>query len=270
VSTTLWCDIGVNLFSQQFDDDRAAVLQRAAQANVRQLVLIGSDITESQQNTVFCRDNTGCFTTAGVHPHQAASVTADWLSQLQLLLDAEQVIAVGECGLDFNRDFSPRPQQQRVFAAQLELASNCAKPVYLHERDAFDTQLAMLKEQHIHHGVAHCFTGDSGQLKAYLDQGLYIGITGWLCDERRGDSLRQALRYLPMDRLLLETDAPYLLPRDIKPTPGNRRNEPGYLPHIAATVARLLQLDLQQLAQHTQANCQRLFQLGPAALNGTA
>jgi len=265
-----WCDIGVNLFSQQFDSDRTDVLQRAAAANVNQLILIGSDITESQQNLAFCQQNPGCFTTAGVHPHQAAHVVDNWQHQLRDLLDAGFVIAVGECGLDFNRDFSPRPKQQQVFAAQLELAKAHAKPVYLHERDAFTTQLAMLKEQQISHGVAHCFTGDSLQLKAYLDLGLYIGITGWLCDERRGDTLRRALQYLPLDRILLETDAPYLLPRDLLTKPANRRNEPAYLPHIAKTVAHQLQLDLQQLAQQTQANCQRLFQLGPALLSGAA
>ena len=268
MNTAAWCDIGVNLFSQQFDTDRTEVLQRAAAAGVNQLLLIGSDITESQQNIAFCRAHHGCFTTAGVHPHQAAAVVDDWAAQLQLLLSSEQVVAVGECGLDFNRDFSPRPVQQQVFATQLELAKQCGKPVYLHERDAFDTQLAMLKEQHISYGVAHCFTGDQQQLTAYLDLGLYIGITGWLCDERRGDSLRQALRFLPRDRILLETDAPYLLPRDLQPKPASRRNEPCYLPHIAATVAALWQLDLPQLAEQLQTNCQQLFQLTTATLAG--
>lgn len=260
----MWCDIGVNLFSSQFDADRTATIDRAIANAVNQLVLIGSDIGESWQNVQFCQLHSGCVTTAGVHPHQAATVNDDWLQQLTALLSEPKVVAVGECGLDFNRDFSPRPVQQQVFAAQLQLAKSQTKPVYLHERDAFDTQLAMLQEQQISLGVAHCFTGDTAQLKAYLDLGLYIGITGWLCDERRGDALRQALQYLPMDRILLETDAPYLLPRNITPKPASRRNEPALLPHIAKTVAQLLNIDLTTLAKHCRENAQRLFQLHPA------
>lgn len=256
-----WCDIGVNLFNGQFDTDRALVLHSAAEAGVRQLILIGSDIAESEQNRQLCAQYKGCFSTAGVHPHYSASTEHNWLSQLQALLKSPDVIAIGECGLDFNRDFSPRATQQQVFAEQLQLASTTAKPVYLHERDAFDTQLAMLKEANIKHGVAHCFTGDTQQLKAWLDLGLYIGITGWLCDERRGDALRQALHYIPLDRLLLETDAPYLLPRNLSPKPVSRRCEPKHLPHIAATVATLRQLDLSALAEITLSNSRRLFNL---------
>ncbi|MEO3677808.1 TatD family hydrolase [Rheinheimera fenheensis] len=264
----LWCDIGVNLFSSQFDADRPEVLQRAQGAGVAQLVLIGSDITESQQNIAFCQQHSGCFSTAGVHPHQAAQVSDTWLSDLKQLLTRPEVVAVGECGLDFNRDFSPRPMQQQVFAAQLQLAKHANKAVYLHERDAFATQLAMLQEQQIQHGVAHCFTGDMTQVKAYLDLGLHIGITGWLCDERRGDALRQALQYIPLDRLLLETDAPYLLPRDLSPKPASRRNEPAFLPHIASVVASLRQLTTEALATQVLANSQRLF--GLPALSGDA
>lgn len=263
-----WCDIGVNLFSAQFDTDRQTVLLRAAEAGVCQLVLIGSDIAETEQNIAFCRHNSGCFTTAGIHPHQAARVQDGWLVQLTVLLQQAETIAIGECGLDFNRDFSPRSAQQQVFAEQLHLAKQLEKPVYLHERDAFATQLAMLKEHNIDHGVAHCFTGDIAQLKAWLDLGLYIGITGWLCDERRGDELRQALNYIPLDRLLLETDAPYLLPRNMPAKPANRRNEPAYLTQIALTVAQLRQLNINHLAELTLANSRRLFQLGPKLLTG--
>lgn len=264
----LWCDIGVNLFSSQFDADRQQVLQRAHTAGVAQLILIGSDIAESQQNIAFCQQHSGCFSTAGVHPHQAAQVTHGWQSELKQLLTQSEVVAVGECGLDFNRDFSPRPVQQQVFAAQLQLAKQSNKPVYLHERDAFATQFAMLQEQQIQHGVAHCFTGDIAQVKAYLDLGLYIGITGWLCDERRGGALRQALQYIPLDRLLLETDAPYLLPRDLSPKPASRRNEPAFLPHIAAVLANLRQLTTETLATQLLANSQQLF--GLPALSGKA
>lgn len=257
----MWCDIGVNLFSNQFDNDRTAVVERAAQAGVTELVLIGSDIDESKQNVAFCQQHPGCYSTAGVHPHQAARVAQDWLISLQQLSIQSDVIAIGECGLDFNRDFSPREQQQLVFAEQLQLAKQCDKPLYLHEREAFATQLAMLKEQQIHHGVTHCFTGDVQQVKAYLDLGLYIGITGWVCDERRGEALQQALRYIPSDRLLLETDAPYLMPRTMQPKPKSRRNEPANLPVIAHRVAQLTGRTLDELATLTRQNSHRIFGL---------
>lgn len=261
ISNLQWCDIGVNLFSSQFDADRSQVISRAKENGVSQLVLIGSDITESQQNLQLCQQHSGCFTTAGVHPHQAAHVLPDWLTALDTLLQRPEIVALGECGLDYNRDFSPREQQQYVFAEQLKLASAHNKPLYLHERDAFDTQLAMLTEHNISHGVAHCFTGDTAQLRAYLDLGLYIGITGWICDTRRNTTLIQALRYVPDDRLLLETDSPYLTPRNLTPKPAKGRNEPAFLPSIATVVAELRNIPVQQLSDITFSNSQRLFGL---------
>lgn len=262
---SVWCDIGVNLFSQQFAADRQQVLERAAAAGVTQLVLIGSDLAESKQNLLLCQAASQqqaqltLITTAGVHPHYASQVSDDWLAQLKQLLSANLVAAVGECGLDFNRDFSPRPQQQQIFAEQLQLAVQYKKPVYLHERDAFDSQVALLKHYQIQHGVAHCFTGNVQQLRAYLDLGLYIGITGWVCDDKRGTELQQAISYIPDDRLLLETDAPFLMPKNMQPKPKSRRNEPANLSYVAQKVAQLKHLSLTELSALTIANSQRLF-----------
>lgn len=254
-----WFDGGVNLFSQQFDEDRDLVVARAKVAGIEQQLLISSDVAETELNIQYCQRYTGMFTTAGVHPHQAAAVADDWLLQLSSLLQEPTVVAVGECGLDFNRMFSPREQQIRVFSAQLSLAKQLQKAVYLHERDAFPDQIALLKEQQIDHGIAHCFTGDTLQLQAYLDLGLYIGITGWVCDERRATLLQDALQYLPLDRLILETDAPYLLPRNITPKPKSRRNEPAYLSAIAQQIATLRGWTVADIARHSQQNAQHLF-----------
>lgn len=254
-----WFDAGVNLFSQQYDEDRDQVVARATAAGVQQQLLISSDLAETALNIQYCRGHTGMFTTAGVHPHQAAAVTEDWFQQLATLLQQPWVVAVGECGLDFNRMFSPKDQQIRVFSAQLSLAKQLQKAVYLHERDAFPDQIGLLKEHQIDLGIAHCFTGDAGQLKAYLDLGLYIGITGWLCDERRATLLQDALQYLPLDRLILETDAPYLLPRNLTPKPKSRRNEPAYISAIAQQIAILRGWDLVDIAHHSQQNARRLF-----------
>ena len=130
-------------------------------------------------------------------------------------------VAVGECGLDFFRDYSPRDAQRRAFAAQLELAAEVGKPVFLHQRDAHEEFVAMLAPARasLAGGVAHCFTGGPAELDAYLELDLYIGVTGWVCDERRGAALRAAVPRIPLDRLLVETDAPYLLPRDLEPKP---------------------------------------------------
>jgi hypothetical protein len=148
------------------------------------------------------------------------------------------VVAAGECGLDYFRNFSPHPDQQRVFRAQLELATRARKPVFLHQRDAHEDFLQILRDYRGLAGVAHCFTGDAAELAAYLDHGLYIGITGWICDERRGQNLQRLVADIPLDRLLVETDAPYLLPRNLEPKPRTRRNEPKYLPHIVDAIAR--------------------------------
>lgn len=254
-----WFDCGLNLFSPQFNGEEQAIIQAAKAAGVEKLLLISSDLAETQRNLQFSLQHPCCYATAGVHPHQAAHVESNWLADLTALLKTQAVVAIGECGLDFNRDFSPRAIQQHIFAEQLQLALRHDKAVYLHERDAFDTQVAILREQSPSRGIAHCFTGNVTQLKTYLDLGLYIGITGWICDERRGQELQQAVNYIPRDRLILETDAPYLLPRTIRPRP--KRNSPALLPAIASEVARLTGRELEALAAETYANSCRLFQL---------
>ena len=256
-----WFDTGVNLFSERFAQDRDAVIERARQNHIRELLLISSDLAESYQNSDYCQTTTSLYCTAGVHPHQASTVADGWLDELQLLLKLPHVVAVGECGLDFNRNFSTPKQQIEVFEGQLALAAKLKKAVYLHERDAFPTQISLLKNHPGLSGIAHCFTGDSSQLKAYLDLGLYIGITGWLCDTKRGQHLMDAVRYLPLDRLILETDAPFLLPKTLTPKPKSSRNEPAYLPEIAAKLADLTGHSLDDIALHSRRNSLSLFQI---------
>ncbi|MCH8536134.1 MAG: TatD family hydrolase [Alkalimonas sp.] len=260
-----WCDSGVNLFSEQFAADREQVMLRAQAAGIDKQILIASDLAECQQNLHWCQQHANCHTTAGIHPHQAGQADTDWLQQLKSILTNHPIVAVGECGLDFNRNFSSQDAQIDVFAQQLQLAKELTLPVYLHERDAFDTQLQLLKDHAICHGIAHCFTGDTTQLKAYLDLGLYIGITGWLCDERRNQALVEALAYLPLDRICLETDAPFLLPRNLAPKPKSRRNEPAYLLAIANQLAQLKAIPLQQVETQCWHNSLTLFNLGRGA-----
>ena len=174
-----------------------------------------------------------------------------------------EVVAIGETGLDYNRNLSPPDVQRQVFKTQLELAADTGLPLFLHERDALEDQVSLLGayRDRISGGVAHCFTGTEEALRAYLELDLYIGITGWICDERRGTHLRELVKQIPLDRLLLETDGPYLLPRDLQPKPKSRRNEPKYLPHITRTVADCIGIDEAELSAATTENARRLFRL---------
>ena len=257
-------DIGVNLAHDSFDADRDAVMQRAAHAGVVQMMVTGASEEGSRKAIELARRHPGVlFATAGVHPHHAADLTAEALPALAGLARAPEVVAVGECGLDYFRDFSPRELQRRAFGWQLELAAATGKPVFLHQRDAHDDFVAILREHRaaLAGGVAHCFTAGEAERDAYLELGLAIGITGWICDERRGLHLREVVKKIPADRLMLETDAPYLLPRDLKPAPKTRRNEPQHLLHVARAVAAARHESLETLARSATDNARRMFRL---------
>jgi TatD DNase family protein len=258
-------DIGANLTHDSFDADRDAVLERAAAAGVNRIVVTGTSVTSSVQAAALSEARPGLLTaTAGVHPHHAAELDAHTIAALRGLLANPAFVAVGECGLDFFRDYSPRDAQRRAFEAQLELAAEVGKPVFLHQRDAHEEFVAILQpaRKELVGGVAHCFTGGPRELEAYLELDLYVGVTGWVCDERRGAELRAAVPLIPLDRLLIETDAPYLLPRDLVPKPRSRRNEPQFLAHVLQKVAALRNEDPAQTARATTANAERLFGIG--------
>jgi TatD DNase family protein len=233
-------DIGLNLAHDSFDHDRDHVVATARAAGVEHMVITGSTLDSTVAAIGLVQSAPDTFRcTAGVHPHHAAELRPDDLPRLRELLAAPEVGAAGECGLDHFRNFSPHADQERAFRWQLELAVEAGKPVFLHQRDAHDAFVAILDDYlpRLAGGVAHCFTGDGRELRDYLDRGLSVGITGWICDERRGHHLRDLVRLIPLDRLMAETDAPYLLPRDLSPKPAHRRNEPKYLPHVVKTIA---------------------------------
>jgi TatD DNase family protein len=259
-------DIGINLAHDSYDADRDAVIARARAAGVSQMVVTGSTLASTAQAIALARAHPGrLFATAGVHPHHALELGAERLAELEELARHPEVVAVGECGLDYFRDFSPREAQRQAFHRQLELALRIGKPVFLHQRDAHPDFAAILTEHAAHwRGVAHCFTGAAPELDKYLQLGLAIGITGWICDERRGAHLAALMPQVPAERLLLETDGPYLLPRDLKPRPASRRNEPAYLPQVAAAVARARGEPLESLARSSTAAARELFHLPPA------
>lgn len=257
-------DIGVNLTSNQFDKDREQVLVDSWDAGIGMMVLTGTNIDESKQVLALSQCDNRLFATAGVHPHDAKSVDSQFITELAQLYQSPKVRAIGECGLDFNRDFSPRPQQIEVFSQQVALACDLGAPLFMHQRDAHQMFLDVIKSYStkIKAGVVHCFTGTRQELEDYLELGFYIGITGWICDERRGLAVRELTALIPDDKLLIETDAPYLLPRDLKPKPKSRRNHPKYLAHILQTIAKERQQDIEQLQQQIWHNSQTFFQIG--------
>ncbi|TDJ41726.1 MAG: hydrolase TatD [Gammaproteobacteria bacterium] len=257
-------DIGANLTHDSFDPDRDAVIGRAQAVGVGRMIVTGATCSGSEQAVQFAAERPGeLYATAGVHPHHASEYDADTHTLLLQLASTPLVVAVGECGLDYFRNFSPPDAQKKAFAAQLAIGVDVQKPVFLHQRDAHDDFVAMLGEQidNLTGGVAHCFTGGTKEMNEYLEMGLYIGITGWVCDERRGHDLQEAVPHLPLDRLLLETDAPYLMPRDLPKKLSGRRNEPCVLPHVLETVARLMGRDIAEVASAATRNTERLFNL---------
>ncbi|APR82124.1 Deoxyribonuclease TatD [Minicystis rosea] len=264
-------DIGANLTNKAFRDDLGPVLGRAASAGVGAIIITGTSAAASRRAWEIAVDrehrrspSPRLFATAGVHPHEARSATRDTYRELRELLARPEVVAVGECGLDYNRDFSPRDRQRASFEAQLALAVEVRKPVFLHERDAHDDFARVLASfrPELAGGVVHCFTGERRALERYLEMDLHIGITGWICDERRGTHLRSLVRAIPKDRLLVETDAPYLLPRDLANKPERGRNEPALVGHVARAVAAARGESIEEITAATTATAERLFGLG--------
>ena len=203
------------------------------------------------------------FATAGVHPHHASEYTEECDIEMRALHAHAEVVAVGETGLDYFRDFSPRPMQRKAFERQLQIAVDTGKPLFLHQRDAHADFMAMMKnfDGKLGPAVVHCFTGTREELFDYLDNDWYIGITGWLCDERRGAHLRELVKHIPANRLMIETDAPYLLPRNLQPMPKDRRNEPAFLSHIAEEVARDRSESLDVVTEATTKAATTFFRL---------
>jgi TatD DNase family protein len=258
-------DIGVNLTHTSFSDDLDEVMARAQGVGVQNMIVTGTSETESRAaQTLAVHYPRWLYATAGVHPHHACDWQNSTADTLQRLAESPQVVALGETGLDFNRNFSPRSDQEKAFETQLELAADLKMPVFMHERDAGE-RFIQIMTRHRHRlsaAVVHCFTGSKEELAAYLDMDLHIGITGWICDERRGLHLRKLVRDIPLHRLMLETDAPYLLPRNLKPKPKSRRNEPAYLRQVLSMVADCMDLPESAVAAATVQTTRRFFRIG--------
>ncbi|NNC54420.1 MAG: hydrolase TatD [Pseudomonadales bacterium] len=264
-------DIGANLAGTSFDADLPEVLARAKKHGVEQIIVTGSDLESSQQAIGLSQAHAGILVaTAGIHPHRASSFNSDTRAALQSMLTQECVVAIGETGLDFNRNYSSESEQIASFNAHLELATSIDKPLFLHERDAFETFFSCIKPYPslCKRAVVHCFTGNREALHAYLELGMYIGITGWICDKKRGRGLRNIVRDIPLERVMIETDAPYLTPNKQQVAPllaKKHRNEPWTLQYTLAQLAEAMGCDIELLREKTSANTREFFNL-PQAL----
>ncbi len=265
-------DIGVNLSPKLFSKKNPGSEEQALAEFVMEcrsqgltgMIAIGTNLKESRRAIQQAAQHTGyIYATAGVHPHDAKNLDSNGEQELKSLINKPEVVAIGEMGLDFNRNFSPPPVQESVFAFQLDLNRTILKPLYLHERDAIERQIEILQahKECFNSGVMHCFTGNKDSLRRYLDMGLHIGITGWVCDERRGMDLVEAVKYIPLDRILTETDSPYLLPRTLRPKPKHGRNQPWYVKEVIRQIAAIRGVTSEEILIASMNNAKTLFKL---------
>lgn len=253
-------DIGLNLFCRQFPDPEK-VIDDAQAAGVC-CILTGTDPKENRRIDSFVR-NHEVYGTAGIHPHNADSARKEDFEEIERLIKGNsRIVAVGECGLDFDRMFSARENQIRCLEKHIVLAERLDKPLFLHEREASEEFIKRFKKHPKICGksVVHCFTGGRRVLEEYLSMGFFIGITGWICDDRRGGALREAVKQIPLDRILIETDAPYLTPRNV---PGlGRTNVPENIVYVARELAKYMKVDEEELVLRAKENTKKLFQIG--------
>ena len=257
-------DIGANLTHDSFHPDLDAVLARATAHGVGRMIVTGASREGSEHALALARSHAGrLYATAGVHPHHAIDYDDHTDEMLRRWAKEPEVRAVGETGLDYNRNYSPREVQREVFERQLAIAVEVGKPLFLHQRDAHHDFVAILRRyrDRVPAAVVHCFTDTEEALRDYLDLDCHIGITGWICDERRGTHLRELVKLIPANRLMIETDAPYLLPRTLRPMPKDRRNEPMYLAHIRDEVARDRGESVEELTASTVRTSETFFGL---------
>lgn len=257
-------DIGANLTHKSFHEDLSEVLDRALDHEVVQMVVTGESLEGSRDAVELAkRFPEMLYATVGVHPHHAEETNPSLLQNLKALASEDSVRAIGETGLDFYRDLCPRNIQEKSFEQHMELAIDLDLPLFLHERDSWPrfSEIVKTYRDRIKNLVVHCFTGDEQALFSYLDMDCHIGITGWICDERRGAHLIPLIKSIPANRLMIETDAPYLVPRSIRPKPKSRRNEPSYLTYVCRAVAEAAGKPFETVAQESTATANEFFNL---------
>lgn len=252
-------DIGLNLFCKQFSEPEK-IIQEASEEGVC-CILTGTNMNENHRINNFVR-NHHVYGTIGIHPHNAdRAKKQDFDLMEQILLKNDKIVAVGECGLDYDRMFSGKENQIRCLEKHIVIAEKLHKPLFLHERSASRDFIQRFKRHPdiCKKSVVHCFTGDMKTLEQYLTMGFYIGITGWICDDRRAEQLRNAVSILPLDRILVETDAPYLTPKNVSGL--NRTNVPQNIKYVIKDLAKYMKTSENLIIEHAKRNTEKLFQI---------
>lgn len=252
-------DIGLNLFCRQFPDPEKVIAD--AINNGVCCILTGTDTKENRKINSFVKTH-DVYGTVGIHPHNADQARQEDFQLIEKILsENSKMVAVGECGLDYDRMFSTKENQVRCFEKHIVLAEKFNKPLFLHERSATDDFIKRFKKHPdiCKKSVVHCFTGDRTTLDKYLSMGFSIGITGWICDDRRGRELREAVSIIPLDRIMVETDAPYLTPKNVSGL--NRTNVPQNVKYVVKDLAKYMKVPEDILIENTKRNTQRIFQL---------
>jgi len=249
-------DTHAHLYWKSFDADRAEVLARARAAGVERIVVVGTDVATSRAAFELCAGGSGLFPTAGIHPHDAASADDAAREAIRELCSREECVAVGETGLDFFKEFSPREAQRACFRWQLELARELDKPVVVHSRDAHEATVELLRSVPGVRGVMHCYTMGAAELPAYLELGFFVSFSG-VVTYPKNEANREAAREVPLERLVVETDCPYLAPQGRR----GQRNEPAFVLGVLEELARVRGVALESLAEASSANAARLFGL---------
>jgi TatD DNase family protein len=255
-------DIACNFSSDRFEKDLNKVIKRAKDNNVTKFLLVSASLKDAEKvNKIYQDNKDSCFLTIGAHPHHANEFNSSSPSEMKRLIDEYKPHSVGETGLDFFRNISSYEEQLFAFEEQIRIAIETNLPLFLHQRDAHDDFMKIISKykNDISKAVVHCFTGTQKELDDYLEMEFSIGLTGWICDERRNIDLRKSLKNIPLDKLMIETDCPYLIPRNLNNKPKNNRNEPAYLPHIANEIALLINLDKDKLIDITYKNSINFF-----------
>ena len=254
-------DIGVNLTHESFNSDYRVVINDAILKNIKKICLTGTSIEDSKKCIEIANEfKKNLICTVGIHPHNASYFDKSSNNKILELIKSPLVKAIGEAGLDFNRNFSSKEDQVNCFINQIKIANDSNLPLFLHQRDAHDTFMeCILKEKIKGKAIVHCFTGSINELYDYLDNNLFIGITGWVCDPKRGKNLESIIPEIPITKLLIETDSPYLLPKSLKVK--NRRNEPGFLPVIFDKIAHLRKEPREELKHQIYENSVNFFNL---------
>ena len=255
-------DIACNFSSNRYDNDLDEVIKNAKNNNVTKFLVVSASINDVDKvYSIYQKYRSDCFFTVGTHPHHANEINSESMKKMRILVKDLKPCSVGETGLDFFRNLSTLEEQIFAFEEQIKLSIEFNKPLFLHQRDAHDEfiKIIMKYKNDINKAVVHCFTGTQKQLDSYLNLGFYIGLTGWICDERRNVELRKSIKNIPLDRLMIETDSPYLIPRNLIIKPKNNRNEPSYLPHIAKEIADIINIDLSKLIDITYKNSISFF-----------